>query len=219
MTLRTLHHAHSGVAGAIVLLAGCQSDVLSFGGHADQSLSVVEACAASGPGAGAIGTPCGPLAEESDPTFDGTNADEVSLQACSSSASGSAVCMAFHFQGRVTCPYGQNAQGRPPAGAQACETPSGKSVSGAVKPQCADRLAADTVFWSCRCANAGGRTDDGERYCTCPSGTACTQAVSALSTTAGADPLAGSYCIPSGADYSAGQSCSLLCDPTAHACP
>ena len=37
-----------------------------------------------------------------------------------------------------------------------------------VPPQCLDREAVDTVYCSCRCANADGKTDDGANYCTCP---------------------------------------------------
>ena len=81
-----------------------------------------------------------------------------------------------------------------------------------VHPQCVDREAANTVYCSCRCANADGKTDDGANYCTCPDGFTCTQLVNP--TAYGNSGLPGAYCIKKGTDYAAAGSCELACDPT-----
>lgn len=227
MNRRTLRLVRSTLADAIVLfggclLAGCRAQVLSLSRHASEDSSVSDAaaiarltCGDSGAGLGGpVGTPC-TMDLEKDPAFGGSSATEVSLESCASSASGAPVCLGYHFQGRVTCPYGQSAQGLAPTGAHPCETPTGQPVVRAVQAQCVDRPAASAVFWSCRCANPAGRTDDGDSYCTCPSGTQCTQTVASL----GSDPTAGAYCIPRAADYDAVQSCMSLCDPISHPCP
>lgn len=84
-----------------------------------------------------------------------------------------------------------------------------------VEPQCIDRQAANTVYCSCRCANADGKTDDGANYCTCPDGFACTQLVNPVgSTDVG---LTGAYCIKKGTEFQSFGSCESPCDPTVSA--
>ena len=76
-------------------------------------------------------------------------------------ACASQVCIVNHFQGRVTCPYGQSVRGQGPDGTPGCKVPGTcDPIAVEVPPQCADRSAAETVYCSCRCANAEGRTDD-----------------------------------------------------------
>jgi len=155
-----------------------------------------------------IGQPC-VLAVEDQASFTGLSAQEVTIELPNPTADpGQIVCLADHFQGRATCPYGQESNGG------ACTTPMGQPVAGTVLPQCADRRAADVVTWSCRCANAAGHTDDGASYCSCGSGLACTQLISPIP----GDETAGAYCIRAGTDYSAFASCSVQCDPTLHPC-
>ncbi len=123
-----------------------------------------------------------------------------------------------HFQGRVSCPYGQDTTGKAIAPAtSACALPGvGGKVTGlvdssgaastprsgfAVKPQCTDRTTDKTVYCSCRCADING-TQSGGNFCNCPSGFACTQLVSSLSS--GTDQgLTGAYCIKNGTAFSA----------------
>jgi hypothetical protein len=140
----------------------------------------------------------------------------VVLENYGSLAAGGAVCLLNHFRGRISCPYGQDANSRAPAGASQCVTPEGKAVTGAVRAQCADRRAVDTVHWSCRCANAYARTDDGDAYCTCPSGMTCKPLVSPL----GADPehASGSYCVKTGHEYDPNSACAVSCDPAVQSC-
>jgi hypothetical protein len=154
-----------------------------------------------------IGAPCIP-AIESEASFRGFDIGEVSVELPNPTADpGQLVCLADHFRGRVTCPYGQDASG--------CTTPDGNAVVGEVDAQCTDRRAADVVTWSCRCANADGRTDDGASYCSCGDGLTCTQLVTPLP----GDDTGGAYCIKTGTDYAPSSSCSKTCDPTSAKCP
>ena len=74
-----------------------------------------------------------------------------------------------------------------------------------------DREAANSVYCSCRCADADGKTDVGN-FCTCPDGFTCTQLVNPVGVTDVG--LTGAYCIKKGSDYQAASSCDLPCDPT-----
>jgi hypothetical protein len=81
-----------------------------------------------------------------------------------------------------------------------------------VHPQCVDRESANTVYCSCRCANANGKTDDGAVYCTCPDGYDCSQLINPI---ASIDPdLTGAYCIKKGTEFQSFSACQLPCDPT-----
>jgi hypothetical protein len=195
---------HDLSAVALVLLAGCS--------NASDASGVLSSPLADG-GTVVVGTPCAPVLEES-ATFGGSAPQDVEVETVAAMTSGAAVCLAFHFQGRVTCPYGQSADGGSPDG-KGCETPDGQPVTSAVQPQCVNRTAAVAVTWSCRCANVDGQTDDGP-YCNCPMGTTCAQAVLAL----GSMPsvLSGAYCVPTGSVASA-DTCSAECDPVKHPCP
>jgi hypothetical protein len=86
--------------------------------------------------------------------------------------------------------------------------PTGKQV----EPQCVDREATNTVYCSCRCANADGKTDDGANYCTCPDGFSCAQLVNPVGVTDVG--LTGAYCIKKGTDYQSFGSCESPCDPS-----
>jgi hypothetical protein len=175
------------------------------------------------PGA-SIGSPCAPRGEL-DPAFNDYDERTVILEPLSSPLrSGDLVCLTYHFRGRTTCPYGQAKDGSVPLGATPCTTPNGEPVlGGAVDPsrgrevraQCADRRPADTVFWSCRCANTAGRTDDGDTYCACPGATSCQLVPSVL----GADAMPGGYCVKNGSGYDEATACSAVCDPASLPCP
>ncbi|MGH7271440.1 MAG: hypothetical protein ACREJ3_13505 [Polyangiaceae bacterium] len=162
-----------------------------------------------------VGDPCTPE-QEYDPMFLGYDFHEVGVEPGSFQCL-TRLCLVNHFQGRVTCPYGQEAanttysqaastKGNPvpmsPATAP-CNTPGlHTSVSGQVLPQCTDRPANSTVYCSCRCADLNGQTANGN-FCTCPDGFSCTPLVTSLG--AGADQqLVGSYCIKSGTAYPVG---------------
>jgi hypothetical protein len=194
------HFARSAVTVAVgIALAAC-------GGR---NLDVTSGAVASS----GLGSPCVPVREE-DPGFAGANLAEVSVETgAPGCGGGSDVCLSDHFQGRVTCPYGTDVS------VPACTVPgSGAPVAGPVLPQCTDRLAADAVFCSCRCANASGRTDDGASYCTCPGSMTCAQLVVSLGI-ASADVLAGAYCVKPSSAFDPPLACSTVCDPRAAPCP
>jgi hypothetical protein len=196
-------------------------------------ISLVAACggAVTGDGDGGIatnangiGAPC-VTQREADPHFTGFGEQEVNVETSQGEPSGAPVCLVNHFRGRVTCPYGQDATGQGPQGTAGCTVASGGAVTGiagqfggaAVPAQCVDRLAADTVIRSCRCANNSGRTDDGDNYCTCPGGMTCTSVISSIG--GSTEHLAGSYCIKAGTAFDRGSAFAAVCAPTAHACP
>jgi hypothetical protein len=165
----------------------------------------------------AIGSGCTNV-QERDPAFSGFDLREVSVESLAGHPSGAPVCLAYHFQGRVSCPYGQAGSG-PAQGAAPCTTPDGQPVTVRVAPQCLDRRAANVVVWSCRCANAMGGTEDGANYCSCPSGTTCAQAgVASIGTSQGSDDLSGAYCLPLGAESNPSATCAAQCDPALHSC-
>lgn len=156
---------------------------------------VVAACAATCGGTvrgkTTMGEPCTPQVQ-SDPSF-AFDARSVYYETHSPKCP-STVCLVNHFQGRVGEPYGDKT----------------------TKPQCADRQEGAAVYCSCRCANAGGRTDDGADYCACAGGFVCTPLVASIGTK---DDESGSYCIKAGTEWSAASSCAEICDAAARPCP
>jgi hypothetical protein len=207
---------------ALILLAafascGALVGAASCGGSRASKGSASNAGDASPEGAStqeAIGASCTP-SEESSPTFTGFSASSVMLDA-NNPACGSGSCLVNHFQGLTSCPYGQNAQGTPPAGEKACTVPgTGQPVTQAVQPWCADRQPSAAVYCSCRCANVDGQTDDGATYCDCPGSFTCTQLVSPLGPN---DTSSGAYCVEDGTQYDPNVSCAVECDPTSGSC-
>jgi hypothetical protein len=65
-----------------------------------------------------VGDPCTPE-QEYDPTFLGFSVGEVNVESKSFDCQ-TRLCLANHFQGRVTCPYGQTKQGQPCAAGSQC---------------------------------------------------------------------------------------------------
>jgi hypothetical protein len=162
-----------------------------------------------------VGDPCTPE-QEYDPSFLGFSQTEVSVESKSFQCE-TRLCLVDHFQGRVSCPYGQTIDGgaNAPAPVTACLTPAtgvpvtGRDSNGVlvdttqqalVEPQCLDRTAANAVYCSCRCANANGATNDGANYCQCPDGFSCTQLVPSVGTMTDQE-LTGAYCVKSSAQY------------------
>ncbi|HVY30914.1 MAG TPA: hypothetical protein VHB79_30350 [Polyangiaceae bacterium] len=159
-------------------------------------LALFPGCPAQG-----IGDPCVPE-DEYQPTFSGFSVNEVNTESRSFQCQ-SRLCLVNHFQGRVSCPYGQrDGEGR-------CRLPGNdEAVTVAVPAQLAQRRADDSVYCSCRCAGP----DATARYCECPNGFSCTKVVPELSL--GQAQLPGSYCIRAGSEYiSANLDKTKLCDP------
>jgi len=177
-----------------------------------------------------VGDPCTPEAEY-DTSFLGFDFHEVSTESADFQCF-SRLCLVNHFQGRASCPYGQNKTGMGPGDATGCTTPfihtpitgngpNGQpinpTVGATVLPQCLDRTSDLAVYCSCRCANVQGQTDDGEIYCKCPTGFSCTQLVSSIGgqTNQG---LTGAYCIKSGTEYNPDNVCNQTCSASLGNC-
>ena len=186
----------------------------------DAGNSPTDACVPSDalPVAAPVGAPCVPRSELN-PQFSGSSEGELGLETPSASCA-SQVCLIDHFAGRVSCPYGQSADGHGPDGGPGCTVPgSCEPVTVQVLPQCADRTAAEAVYCSCRCANSEGKTDDGATYCTCPSSMTCVQLLAAFpNPDGGPQTTGGAYCTKPGPEYEGGM-CGATCDPTKTPCP
>jgi hypothetical protein len=180
-----------------------------------------------------VGDPCTPEAEYNQ-AFNGFDQNEVNIESKSFQCQ-TRLCLVNHFQGRVSCVYGQDSAGVGPSGG-AAGTPGGsctvpgdntKPITGnpdpankagaTVLPQCFGREAAKTVYCSCRCANVDGKTDDGANYCTCPDGFSCTQLVSSIGGNFN-EGLTGAYCIKANTAFDRANPCTTNCDPVAQKC-
>lgn len=157
---------------------------------------------------GGVGDPCVPE-DEYHPTFPGYNAGEVNLEARSFQCD-TRLCLVDHFQGRVSCKYGQ-AMGTDGN----CTIPGDPTqpVTVKVDPQLKARTADRAVYCSCRCAGA----DSNARYCKCPSGFSCQHDYDDVGL--GKGELAGSYCIRNGdsyADYQRAPDQGVACTPVGY---
>src|SRR5688572_3054311 len=176
-------------------------------------LAAVLGLSALGCESGGVGDPCTPE-DEYLQDFSGFSLAEVNIESKSFQCV-TRVCIVNHFQGRVSCPYGQeeadilsedNPNGKDPSDPARCRVPgtNGKNtVNGTnidqirvpVSAQIAARGADETVYCSCRCAGP----DPNARYCECPSGFECAELVKEIGL--GKEQLAGSYCVKAGTVY------------------
>jgi hypothetical protein len=141
---------------------------------------------------GGVGDPCTPEDEYSR-TFSGFAVSEVNTESRSFQCR-SRLCLVNHFQGRVSCPYGQSVEQA--AGDAQCFLPGrSEPVTAPVNPQLLERRVDQAVYCSCRCAGP----DPSARYCECPSGFSCSPVVPNFEL--GLDQLPGSYCIRAGSGY------------------
>lgn len=175
-------------------------------------------------GGDGVGDPCVPE-DEYLTGFSGFSQGEVNVESRSFQCL-TRVCLVNHFDGRVSCPYGQiedpqaigeglatcmgteehrnspDCQPGGPLHMQACQVPTRDGsrwedrIVVPVDPQIVQRQASDAVYCSCRCAGADGDT---KGFCECPSGFACEELVEDLGL--GAEQLAGSYCVKGGTSY------------------
>jgi hypothetical protein len=150
---------------------------------------------------GGVGDPCIPE-DEYGADFPGYGVEEVNVEAMSFQCE-TRLCLVNHFQGRVTCPYGQKATNDDGTAIEPAESivnpcylPDGNNmrVTKDVSPQIFGRRAKDAVYCSCRCDGP----DKNARYCECPSGYSCTLL---NEIPLGADQLLGSYCVRKGTAY------------------
>jgi hypothetical protein len=151
---------------------------------------------------GGVGDPCTPE-DEYNTAFSGYDPAEVNVESKSFQCE-TRVCLVNHFQGRVSCKYGQakTTDGN-------CTVPGDatKPIVAVVSPQLVDRTADKAVYCSCRCAG----DDSNARYCKCPSGYGCTHLVDNLNL--GGGQLAGSYCVRDGTTFAPGQVTDGNCTP------
>jgi hypothetical protein len=158
---------------------------------------------------GGVGDPCTPEDEYVD-SFPGYASKEVNVESQSFQCE-TRICLVNHFQGRVSCKYGQAT-----AGAN-CTLPGDptRKITVPVNTQLKDRTADKAVYCSCRCDGE----DKNARYCKCPSGYACDKLVDDLHL--GSAQLAGSYCVRDGTQYDVKQSteCSPQGYPTVPGTP
>src|SRR5688572_14979278 len=118
------------------LVTAVSVSIVACGGAVDEPPTVSTSLSAK-----TVGAPCVPE-RENDPSFEGYDETEVSLEVPVGTKSGDAVCLIDHFRGRVSCPYGQtDDQGAREA--PTCKTPKGAPVVGGanawVQAQCVDR--------------------------------------------------------------------------------
>jgi hypothetical protein len=149
-----------------------------------------------------VGQPCIPTDEEQ-PYFGSFELTEVAVGLSAPDCGGNA-CLSNHFQGRVTCPYGQSqaeADGlgtRPES--ELCHVTGSDAdrprVAAAVLPQLSRRRPADAVYCTCHCAGP----DPDEVHCACPDGFRCIELLRPLGPW-DPEPGEGSYCVKISTDY------------------
>jgi hypothetical protein len=168
-----------------------------------------------------VGDVCTPE-REYDPSFNGFDKGEVYIESRSFQCR-TRVCLVNHFQGRVSCPYGQGPHGEAPSGPETSPcaipgtldtavagNPADQKLQSTVRAQCMDRTADKAVYCSCRCANADGRTDDGATYCGCPDGYSCEQLRGSIGSQF-SEGQTGAYCIKNGTKFSTANNCPQTC--------
>ena len=147
---------------------------------------------------GGVGDPCVPE-DEYRTGFGNYGVEEVNIESRSFQCE-TRVCLVNHFQGRVSCPYGQTAD-QAANGPRRCFVPGGdendpnEQIAVPVAAQLTQRRADHAVYCSCRCDGP----DDNARYCPCPDGYSCVRLIDDLGL--GKGQLAGSYCVRSGTEY------------------
>jgi hypothetical protein len=189
--------------GTNALIAGCQSGHVSrfrfLGDALPHEEEFVLACdnvtEIPEQGAGrraALGESCLPP-DELLGDFMGYSVSDVSVVKGTTECA-SNVCLVNHFQGRVSCPYGQTDQET--LNDPQCFVPgTNLAVTVAVDAQLTQRRAEDAVICSCRCDGPG----PGE-FCECPGGMECAPLIDEIGLP-GSESLAGSYCVPAGTVY------------------
>jgi hypothetical protein len=132
-----------------------------------------------------VGEPC-VLADEALPQYGGLSSAETVVERQPDEC-GAGVCLSYGFQGRVSCPEGNDDADDPE-----CLTTGGEPVTVPVLPQLPDRPAEDAVICTCRCDGPAGEGP----FCACPAGFECQLDVIAdLSVASRAE--AGGYCVKS----------------------
>jgi hypothetical protein len=179
-------------------------------------LALILGALSGGCQSGGVGDPCTPE-DEYQQFFSGYAFTEVNIESKSFQCE-TRLCLVNHFQGRVSCPYGQTATqalGPPsPTEYQLCHIPgttgNTNRIQVAVEHQLSFRRPTNSVYCSCRCNGP----DPNARYCKCPTGFQCTELLTP-NNRLGAAELSGSYCIKNGTEFIQGQTpTSQVCQAT-----
>jgi hypothetical protein len=158
---------------------------------------------------GGVGDPCTPE-DEYNVGFPGYDANEVNVESKSFQCE-TRVCLVNHFQGRVSCKYGQAAVADGNCVVPGSDPADPKNViQQVVSPQLQSRQADNAVYCSCRCDGE----DKNARYCKCPSGYGCLHLVDDLHL--GGGQLAGSYCVRDNTAFQTQDLTSGPCTPTGY---
>lgn len=151
-------------------LAACASDAPDSG-ESKERVSTAD-----------LGAAC-VLQDEENVSFSGYSVTEVVVESQGPSCA-TGICLSHAFQGRATCPYGEN-----------CTTPSGAPVTAQVPPQLVARAPDDSVYCSCRCDGPEGTGP----FCECPSDFECRPMIADFGgASSAAENLTGSYCVKRG---------------------
>jgi hypothetical protein len=145
---------------------------------------------------GDLGDACIPSLEGS-VEFPGFHALDLAVET-KSPACDSGVCLANHFQGRASCPYGQTrdeAEGSP-----ACFVPgSDAPIVVPVAPQLLSRPADRAAICTCRCDGP----DPAFEYCECPSDMTCADGPNWVGQRGDYGDVTVKFCVPKGTEYDA----------------
>jgi hypothetical protein len=176
---------------------------------------------------GGVGDPCIPE-DEYKTDFAGFKVTEENIESRSFQCQ-TRICLVNHFQGRVSCPYGQDnpttnplpsdavsqtadtkpedyAKEKAAKGGMPCVVPgTDEVINTEVCSQCSGtskRDAAQAVYCSCRCDVADGEPkDENFNFCECPTGYTCSQIRPNVGL--GDVQLTGKYCIKQGTEFNA----------------
>jgi hypothetical protein len=143
------------------------------------AVAVVAALSGTGCQPSGVGDPCIPEAEYN-PSFTGFSVDEVNTESESFQCL-TRLCLVNHFQGRVTCPYGQGVDGSPPMpGGKSCGNINGGPNGGKPAGCCIPGTSAgvdgvdpstgmflDSMKQSAVAPQCTERTADKAVYCSC----------------------------------------------------
>jgi hypothetical protein len=192
------------------------------------TLAALTTYGALGCESGGVGAPCIPE-DEYKQSFSGFAVEEVNVESRSFQCE-TRVCIVNHFQGRVSCPYGQaDPEGSPnnpgPADRARCRVPGGDGTTCVALPEgnvadCnpldptpanafnVDMITAPVepqlIFRNAAdtvyCSCRCEGPDPNARYCECPSGFECQELVREIGVP-GRGQLVGSYCIKPGTVY------------------
>jgi hypothetical protein len=199
--------------GAADAVAHCPSgarQTINFAGQASLNAAEVGVLACAGSSAptapSPLGSVCVPSLEQ-EPDFNGFTLSEVNVIEQSTCESG--LCLVAHFQGRVSCPYGQTQEDP-----SRCFLPgSDANVTVQVPPQLVARPPSLASTCSCRCAGPGPGP-----FCACDADQECAELIADFGLPE-SQAWAGSYCVPRGAlDGWSDASDSVACDPDTASC-